>query len=331
MPQILDKKIISGLISDAIARAAIYQKVDIYVLEKEIAHEMGVSKWTLRKWKNEERINKEIDDPLFFGLLLCLMEKQGGDIRWLAQLLRATDTVLYEPISEDLLKAYFLRAQVGGALVNYLRVSALTGRLMSEYRKSEGLRGWHEHARPAQTVLESLIPMEPESAEQIRMADEILLTGLTLYRFVPAFRTDFAHALRRGCSIRVILPQDNPCVFDMVALRSRSGANRDEQLQQYRMTLATLRGLKRHVPDEQLRLRTINYMPATGLTIYVRKSDLDASFCMARPFPFQASASRGPAILTWKGNNDGWFDYFCGEFERMWEASLEVDLEQVAK
>jgi hypothetical protein len=196
---------------------------------------------------------------------------------------------------------------------------------MAQSRSNDGLQGVKKGVLT--TTLQELIPLEPEHRDFIRESREVCVLGLTLYRYVESYIHDLADALKDGANLRVILPEAQPYIINMISFRSVSGASSEEQRDRIERTIRTLQRIQRISGASSITLKTINYLTPYGITVYHNRKRPAESVCQVRLTTFKTPTPAAPAILTRADTNDGWFSFFVEQFELMWDHAAEYALQ----
>jgi len=68
-------------------------------------------------------------------------------------------------------------------------------------------------------------------------------------------------------------------------------------------------------------MRLIDYLPSYALTIIEPGSEEEKGHCHVRLFPFRSTSLKGPVINPDPVDHKYWFDYFCDQYEKLWEAA----------
>jgi len=325
MVAIYDKHTASKCIQEAVDKSATLSGKLTTVFEEELSQMLNKGERTVRGWKTPSNIPSTIDDDVFFALIFHLMRFDGGGMSWLYNLLKSTSVPVFYPITPELLESYLRQVRVKNDPLTDYEIETFLEKFMSASDSEEGLRGAIKGLKS--TSLQELVPLEPEHRGYIRGSDEVCVLGLTLYRYIESYVHDLAEAIRNGTRLRVILPQMEPYIVDMISFRSVSGATSHDQRQRIENTIRTLQRIKKRSGTSNVELRLINYVSPYGITIYKLRKKPQESLCQVRLNTFKTETPSAPTILTKATIKDGWFEFFSQQFELMWENSDSFELE----
>lgn len=279
---------------------------------------------TIQSWKFPSSIPEKIDDGSFFAIVWRILASGEVNLSWLEELLESTGVPVYKPICRRLLKAYFRQARVQGRPLSEEDIAGVINALFSE--DNESGTGYEEDYDSAGTnlagpSLRKLLPLEPRSTrEHIEAAHSISALGLSLFRFLPVFQDNFREALRRGAALRVLLVDPAGSALKMVGLRSTSAVPLEFQRRNVEASLDLIALWFRQIEHPNLEVRLIDYMPPYGITIYQHHSARDRDVCLIRLYTFRTPTSGAPLIQPDSVRHQQWFEFFCDQFEKMWEA-----------
>lgn len=172
---------------------------------------------------------------------------------------------------------------------------------------------------PPNTTLSILAPLEPEQRERTRTAQSISTLGITLFRFLPAFQYEFCEMLMNGGQLRVLLVDPNSPAIEMASRRSDIGTPIKTQKRRVEDMLELLSRWKSNIPDADIQVKLLDYLPSYGITIINPKFDTDDEFCLVRLLTFRTPTSTAPTIKPDPVSEPYWFEFFCNQFEMMWE------------
>lgn len=169
-------------------------------------------------------------------------------------------------------------------------------------------------------VLSSLKPLTTEQRDQIHESKAVLMSGINMYRTFYVFQYEFRHMLSLGGQIRVLLSHPNGAAMQMSALRSESRTPVEIQIKRTNDTLELLSLWKSEMPDADIRVRLIDYLPSFGITIMHPSEHSADARCLVRLFTFRSSTSVAPAFALNSNRTPEWFAFFSEQFEKMWDA-----------
>jgi hypothetical protein len=176
------------------------------------------------------------------------------------------------------------------------------------------------------TTLSTLSPLEPEQRVHTRNAKSISTLGITLFRLLPAFQYEFCEMLANGGQLRILLIDPDSPAIEMASKRSDIGTPAKTQKRRVEDMLELLSRWKSNIPSANIQVKLLDYLPAYGITvIYPRLNTVNAS-CLVRLFTFRTSTSTAPTIKPDPVNEAYWFEFFCDQFEKMWEFAKPYDL-----
>jgi len=129
-----------------------------------------------------------------------------------------------------------------------------------------------------------------------------------------------------GAKLRVLVADPEGSVLDMIAFRSTSRTPTHRQRDRIYATIADIRQLKANIPEADIQLRSIDYMPPYGLTIMKHREHPAKNICWARLFTFQTPTPNAPLINPDPSQDAEWFNFFTEQFWKMWDQAQHVDL-----
>jgi hypothetical protein len=314
----------SQKIQEAIEKGAVTQKHKLSVFEPGLADKLGVGLRTLHSWKTPSEIPSSIDDATFFALIYYLLDAEGGGLQWLTELLLLTSVPIYLPLSNHLFSAYMRQVRIRGALLSEKDIYRLTNKVFLASQNAVGLRGVTRGSES--TVLQTLVPLEPEHRNYIRLSSPINIAGLTLYRYIESYIHDFVDAARNGAALRVVLIEPNESNVFALVRRSTSGTTIEEQRSRIYRTIDSLSRIKRLSGSSSIQLRLVDYPIPYGITVYNNPTVPQLSICQVRLYTFKTPTPSAPTILTTSQSNDGWFEFFVQQFDSIWEASSNYSI-----
>jgi len=165
-----------------------------------------------------------------------------------------------------------------------------------------------------------------EFRETLRYGGKISLLGLTLFKFVPAHRVDLEHALNNGAELRLILISPGGYAIQMASFSSPSGTSAETENQHVQSTIETLRNMQNRLPNAQIQLRLIDYLPHFAITLVESKQGRSKNHCFVRIIPFRKSTLESSAIEPHPLHDEFWFEYFSSQFEDIWNAAMPKEL-----
>lgn len=177
-------------------------------------------------------------------------------------------------------------------------------------------------------LLSTLKPLAIEQRALIRDSREVLVVGINLFRFFPAFQLEFRQMLERGGIVRVVLCDPEGAAMKMAALRSESRTPEETQRQRTREALKLLSLWKSNSPKSDIEVRLLDYLLPFAITIMKPANESTLPRCLVRINAFRASTTTAMALDIEPKNNPRWFDFFTGQFEKMWEAAEGFSLLQ---
>lgn len=179
---------------------------------------------------------------------------------------------------------------------------------------------------PSNTTLSTLSPLEPEQRARTRNAKSISALGITLFRLLPAFQYEFCEMLANGGQLRVLLVDPNSPAIEMASKRSDIGTPPKTQKRRVEDMLELLSRWRSNIPDADIQVKLLDYLPSYGITIIDPRSDADDAFCLVRLITFKTSTSTAPTIRPDPVNETYWFEFFRDQFERMWKCAESYEL-----
>ena len=312
MPIIYDKEMVAKQLQKGIAKIAEYEGLSVVQTEHELASwilNMAEGGRKIQCWKNPSCIPIKFDDGHFFALIWRVLKTRKVSLDWLEKTLKGTGVPFYKPISSHLLYAYLEKGRVKAKPIPAANILAVIKPYVQNTYESISA-----------PLLQELIPLEPISTRKaIKNASSIFLSGISLYRLIPAFKANYERTIERGVRFRVLLVDPRSQAIDMVALRSTSGSPVTKQRHQIEEILDLLTQWSNNIPTSNLQVRVLDYMPPYGITVYQHKSKPEESVCLVRLYTFRTPTSESPAIMTNPTENKRWFHFFSEQFEKMWD------------
>jgi len=324
VPKIADKVVVAQKLTEAMSAIASYRGRKIVDVEQDLVFELSqgnLAARTLKSWKNPNSIPDNIDDGVFFGIVyLCLKTERLG-LDWLINLLDATTVPVYKPLSPKLMRAYLKQAQIlGSHLSDEDLEDVLTIFFDEDNHRLHGVEFIYKTGFVGGEVLQPLIPLEPINSKFIRGANQIRISGLSLFRMIETFFYDFVYAASNGATIRAILASPVDPLLDMIVLRSLSQRSREEQKQLILSTIDTLLRINQVSQTGAVQIRTLDYMPPYGITAY-ESHNTNQSLCHIRLYPFRMPTSEAPVLLTTPKSYTQWHEFFSNQFDLMWDSA----------
>lgn len=176
------------------------------------------------------------------------------------------------------------------------------------------------------TTLTTLAPLEREQRYQTRNAKAISTLGITLFRLLPAFQYEFLEMLNNGGQLRVLVVDHQSTAIEMASMRSDSGTPIKTQIRRVEDMLELLTRWKLKIPNANIEVRLLNFPPPYGITIIYPRLDTERASCLVRLLTFRTSTSTAPTVKPDPINEAYWFEFFCDQFEKMWEFARRYDL-----
>ncbi|MCB9437273.1 MAG: hypothetical protein H6673_09835 [Anaerolineales bacterium] len=267
---------------------------------------------TLGSWMYATKIPGNIDDGAFFAVVWFVLATHNISFKWFEELLSGTNVLNTRPVTPDVLLACLQKARVNEKSLSEGDIR----HVLDFYFDGNKLDLTSTVEAPR---LHTLVPLEPVTQQYIESAKEILVEGISLFRFIPAFYPNFERALTAGASMRVLMVDPNSPAMNYVAYRSTSHIPIETQRQRVISTLDLLQHLANETQTGGLELRVMDYMPPYGITIYHHATDPAKSSCSVRLFTFRTPTPEAPTITPDPIDHEAWFNYFVEQFEKMWE------------
>lgn len=300
---------------------ALKDKLDVSMLdlETEVAAllKSKLTPETVRRWKTPAGIPINFEDGVFWGMIWFILRSGNVSLKWLEELLSATSVPISPPITRDILVLCLAQVRLCDKPLTPSEIEEVVTLYFPSNQDHEPQFDYH-HDRE---LFYELKPLQPILRDYIKASQEICVQGISLYRYIPHYRTEFARALQKGVNLRVILVHPNSAAVEMSAFRSSSQASAQLQRDDILRTLETLRSLKNHIANARVEVRLLDYMPGFGITVYKHHTDEGLSVCEVHLYPFKTSASYAAAIGPHPIFHKHWFAYFSDQFERMWNAA----------
>jgi hypothetical protein len=156
---------------------------------------------------------------------------------------------------------------------------------------------------------------------KLRAANEISLSGLNMFRFLPMFFGDIEEALDNGAKLRVLLADPDSFAVEMASFRSESRLTPDIERKRI---LGSIEFLKHQIglhPTADMQLKLSSYLAPYSITV-LRSGDPEVkAYCHARLLPFRRTSLRAPVIIPDPETDPAWFEFFEGQFEQLWDAA----------
>jgi hypothetical protein len=176
-------------------------------------------------------------------------------------------------------------------------------------------------------------PEEASIREQIRQAKGISVSGVSLFRFVPMFFEDIkqslgdkaTQALGNGASLNLILANPYSAAVEMAAFRADDGITAEVERKRIITTVTYLGIYLTQYPDAKIKVRVCPYLVPFSIRIFVPSDPRVERRCRARLTPFKTPSLNAPRIISGDHTDAKWFQYFSDQFQRLWEASDEID------
>lgn len=176
------------------------------------------------------------------------------------------------------------------------------------------------------TTLSILSPLEPDQRMRTRNAKSISTLGITLIRFLPAFQYEFCEMLECGGKLRILLVNPDSPAIEMASKRLDIGTPVRTQKRRVEDMLELLSIWKSNIPDANLQVKLLDYLPPYGITIIDPRSETSDAFCLVRLYTFRTPTSTAPTIKPDPIHETYWFDFFRVQFETIWEFAEPYEL-----
>lgn len=313
MPIITAPQKVARQLQKAVAKLAKVEGCSVSEMESELGDwiwgENSTGRRTILQWKYASSITSQIEDGGFFAIIWRVLKTKAMGLEWLERLLEGTGVPVYKPISSRLLYAYLEKARIEEQALSKDDIELAIKAAFPDTAKVPTL------------FLQELIPLEPVTTrEHIKNAASISVLGLNLFRFLPVFQHELRQAVAAGTPLKVLLVAPDSCAVDMIGFRSTSQVPTNIQRGRIEDVLRLLGHWVNSSPQAKIEVRLLDYLPPYGITIYQDKHDFEKSVCLVRLYTFRTPTSEAPAIWPDPIRDSFWFDFFCEQFEMMWEA-----------
>ena len=218
------------------------------------------------------------------------------------------------------------RDKFGTILLDYENKSKANNQASSKAKQDKVVSDQRLNQEHPSTTLTILAPLEREQRYQTRNAKAIATLGITLFRLLPAFQHEFLEILKNGGQLRVLLVDHQSAAIEMASIRSDSGTPVKTQIGRVEDMLELLARWKVNIPSADIEVRLLNFPPPYGITVIYPRLDTERASCLVRLLTFRTSTSNTPTVKPDPINDAYWFEFFCEQFEKMWEFARAYDL-----
>lgn len=176
------------------------------------------------------------------------------------------------------------------------------------------------------TDVSELSALSEQQRHDIVEARAVDALGINLWRLLPAYQDEFLEMLRHEGMLRILMVHYNSAAIPMAALRSYSGTPAKTQADVVRQNLELLKKWTQRIPNANIRVRLLDYLPPYGITVIYPKGAGRPPHCLVRLNAFKKPTSKSPSMTPNPRMDKHWFDFFCEQFQLMWDAGENFDL-----
>lgn len=202
--------------------------------------------------------------------------------------------------------------QLGAAVLAVLAVMAL-----SQVRTRHGVQAAVNHAR--QSLLGVLHDDFPDEyyRQRSQLRKSYFFAGRTMSRTLTTSRSSLEDLLRRGGTVRILLPDPNNLeLLEHIAARHQHRDGPQALSQALLASLSTLT-LIRDLVGGDLQVRIVSYPMSAGFNCL--DQDESTGTIMVQHYEFRAPHEPGPIIFV-RRSDQPWYDRFVSETNRMWDS-----------
>ena len=201
---------------------------------------------------------------------------------------------------------------------------SVTGVKDAAIQLNSNLKSLQQEISGKKCISEFLSKEYPDLSDDFLLAKRISILGTTLASTSIHYYVDFEQALKRGCSLRIVVSDpSNSEVLKMLALRGYVTKDPKVIRGNIENHLTRLRRLK-EIPDksELLEIRTIPYIPPYGIVVI--ESFDGAAKVYVKLTPFRTTTGQFPSFEVNNLTDSIWFKFFFDQFELFWAASKKA-------
>lgn len=208
---------------------------------------------------------------------------------------------------------YLVDEKLGGAIVALLGVLAFS-QLMSRFQVEEVANTWH---RARTDIFSTRFPHEYDEAKE-KILSSYFYAGETMGRTMPTMETHIKRVLKKGGSVRILLPDPNSDQLMTIIAKTRS----DKTALSIRNSIENSFQLARELctDDNDIELRTTDVLPHIGI------NGLDigepSGKIVVQMYEYKSSSERAPIFLL-EADDGEWFKHFSEQIERLWACGKE--------
>jgi len=161
--------------------------------------------------------------------------------------------------------------------------------------------------------------VDDRMSERIAVAKSLSLLGLSVSRSVSTFRSPIARMLASGGHLRVLITNpDDEAALKVAAVVLDDSGNPSIHKTRIMGTIEEIRNLQRRMPDADIQLRVLDFVPQFSMTLLELTSDPDQVWCHVRLQGFQKSVSESPVIAPDPKLHEWFHEFYRCQYEDLW-------------
>ncbi|MDM8525880.1 hypothetical protein QUF80_21105 [Desulfococcaceae bacterium HSG8] len=183
----------------------------------------------------------------------------------------------------------------------------------------------HERWRERNKAYEKLLTRMDSPGElfkkKLNSAKKISLSSISLHNMLTNYKEEIEISLKNGGRLRLIIINPNSTAIHECSFRSSKRWAEKRYVDEVEKTLRIIRQWMDLKRGFKVGVRFINHLPSYAITIIEPNSLNEKIHCHARFFPFRSSSLKGPSINPDSVIHKEWFDFFCEQYEELWNAA----------
>jgi hypothetical protein len=167
---------------------------------------------------------------------------------------------------------------------------------------------------------QQLLPLE----ERLKYSKDIRITGGSLFRLSSEYIGFFEEKVKEGCRFKFLLLNPDCSAAKLIA------ENIVYEVDSYEVyknninnAIANLKALKTKFP-EKIHIKITDFIPSYSL--FICDPDNDQGNIMVELYTPAVTTRQRPHLILLKGREPGWFKFFCGQFESIWNNSSNIEI-----
>lgn len=155
---------------------------------------------------------------------------------------------------------------------------------------------------------------------QLKEAKSISFVGISLYKTITKYNAEITNSLQNGGDLRLLMLNPDGAGIKECTFRSSEQLTEIVYKKDIKNSLKELTPWFDHSKRYNIAVRLIEFLPSYALTVIHPELKIEKSHCHVRLFTFRSTSLKGPVIKPDPIKHKYWFDYFCDQYEKLWNA-----------